>query len=98
MKLYMYGVLDKYWHDSLANGAMKPLSIDNSLITGKKKKNTILAYGGSMLLCDPLSMTCGTFVSMIYGSGGKLEKSTTESDKIANSPGKKLGYRNYAGR
>jgi hypothetical protein len=25
-------------------------------------------------------------VSMIYRSGGKIEKSTTESDKIANSP------------
>jgi hypothetical protein len=25
-------------------------------------------------------------VFMIYGSDGKIEKSTTESDKIANSP------------
>jgi hypothetical protein len=28
----------------------------------------------------------GPFVSMIYGLGGKIEKHTTESDKIANDP------------
>jgi hypothetical protein len=41
---------------------------------------------GYLILYDPLSMTCGSFVSMICEPCGKIEKSTTESDKITNSP------------
>jgi hypothetical protein len=34
-------------------------------------------------------------VSLIYGTGGKIEKSTNESDKIANSDRRHMGDQCY---
>lgn len=40
----------------------------------------------SLLSCYLMLMTYGSFVFIIYGSGSKIEKSMTESDKIENDP------------